>query len=278
MRSKVPLPTQSGKGRFLRGHVDTLFVTSLDSLPMLWRIPLQIVLVPISTLVLGLVMILFCPLDPTRRLFHHLARFWSGALCGGFGVRIQVDGMEHVDPKRPAIFVANHQSLLDPPVLFFAIPANVRVIAKRSILLVPIFGQALWAAGIIFINRKDRRNAIASMNRAAARIRGGLSVLIFAEGTRSHDGHLLPMKKGAFVLAIEAGVPVQPVVVRGTRDLLPRGSLFPRPGTVRVTYLPAMATDNMTYDDRHRLMESTVRAMKNCLDQIPAAAREEAAS
>ncbi|MCZ6833758.1 MAG: lysophospholipid acyltransferase family protein [Acidobacteria bacterium] len=244
---------------------------------MFWRIPLQLVLVPISTLVLGLAMILLCPLDPTRRLFHHLARLWSGILCGGFGVRVQLEGVENVDPQRAAIFVANHQSLLDPPVLFFAIPANVRVIAKRSLFLVPIFGQALWAAGIIFINRRDRRNAIASMNRAAARIRGGVSVLIFAEGTRSRDGCLLPMKKGAFVLAIEAGVPVQPVLVTGTRDLLPRGSFFPRPGTVQVTFLPAIATDGLTYDDRHQLLESTVRAMQERLETKPATSVEKVA-
>ena len=243
---------------------------------MLWRILLQIVVVPISTLVLGLAMILFCPLDPTRRLFHHLARLWSGILCGGFGVRVQVDGTENVNPHQAAIFVANHQSLLDPPVLFFTIPANVRVIAKRSLLMVPIFGQALWAAGIIFINRKDRRNSIESMNRAAARIRGGVSVLIFAEGTRSRDGRLLPLKKGAFVLAIEAGVPVQPVLVTGTRDLLPRGAFFPRPGTVRVTFLPAITTAGLTYEDRHQLLENVVDAMQERLVAEPAAAMEEA--
>ncbi len=245
---------------------------------MFWRIPLQLVLVPGSTLVLGLAMILLCPLDPTRRLFHHLSRLWSSIICGAMGVRVQVEGRENVDPGQAAIFVANHQSLLDPPVLFFAIPANLRVIAKRSLFLVPIFGQALWAAGIIFINRKDRRNAIASMNRAAARIRGGMSVLIFAEGTRSRDGRLLPMKKGAFVLAIEAGVPVQPVLVTGTRDLLPRGALFPRPGTVRVTFLPALSTSGLTYDDRHQLLERTVSAMQDRMDAEPVAAMEEAVS
>jgi len=245
---------------------------------MLWRIPLQMVVVPVSTLVLGLTMILLCPLDPTRRLFHHLSRLWSGIFCGSMGVHVQVEGKENVDPQQAAIFVANHQSLLDPPVLFFAIPANLRVIAKRSLLLVPIFGQALWAAGIIFINRRDRKNSIASMNRAAARIHGGMSVLIFAEGTRSRDGRLLPMKKGAFVLAIKAGVPVQPVVVTGTRNLLPPGSFFPRPGTVHVTFLPAIATRGLTYDDRHQLLEKTVQAMQDQLEVKEADAMEQAAS
>jgi 1-acyl-sn-glycerol-3-phosphate acyltransferase len=243
-----------GKCFTLQAPVDTLFQLSLDSHAMLLSLIRQILVVPAATVVLGLAVILLCPFDPSRRLFNRIARLWSRLLCLSAGVTVKVRGLEHVAPNRPAVFIANHQSLFDPPVLFLTVPGKLRVIAKRSLFLVPIFGQALWAAGVIPINRRNRQSSIASMTRAASRIRSGLSVLVFAEGTRSRDGHLLPFKKGAFVLALQAGVPVQPVLVHRSRDVLPRGALFPRRGTIEVVFLEPVFTDGMTFEDRQQLL------------------------
>ena len=135
--------------------------------------------------------------------------------------------------------------------------------------MVPIFGQALWAAGVIPINRRDRQSSIASMSRAARRIRNGLSVLVFAEGTRSRDGRLLPFKKGAFVMALQAGVPVQPVLVHGSRDVLPPGSMFPRPGRILVSFLEPVPTAGMSFEDRHQLLSLVEDRMQEAQKTIP---------
>ena len=229
----------------------------------------QILIVPAATVVLGLAVILLCPLDPSRLLFNRIARLWSRILCLSAGVTVEVEGLERVAAGQPAVFIANHQSLFDPPALFLTVPGKLRVIAKRSLFMVPIFGQALWAAGVIPINRRDRQSSIASMTRASRRIRNGLSVLVFAEGTRSRDGRLLPFKKGAFVMALQAGVPVQPVLVHGSRDILPPGALFPRPGRILISFLDPVPTADMTFEDRHQLLSTVADRMREAPDAAP---------
>lgn len=239
---------------------------------MLFYMLLQLLMIPLATVVAGLTIILFSPVDPSRRLFPAMARIWSRILFMTSGVRVRVHGRQGLNAHEPAVFVANHQSLFDPPVLFHAIPSNLRVIAKKSLFLIPIFGQALWAAGVIPIDRRDRKRSINSMNKASRKIRSGLSVLVFAEGTRSRDGRLLPLKKGAFILAIQAGVPVQPVVIQGSRDVHPPGSIFARPGTVHVTFLKPVDTSAMTFDDRGRLLDMVAEEMRIALDKpVPTA-------
>jgi 1-acyl-sn-glycerol-3-phosphate acyltransferase len=229
------------------------------------RALLQVLAVPAATLVLGLAVILLCPFDGGGRLFPRLARAWCRVLCGAAGVRIEIRGEARVREQPSVVFVSNHLSLFDPPALLLAVPVNFRFVAKRSLFLIPIFGQALWAAGIISIRRGDREKAIASMQRAAQRLRDGLSILVFAEGTRSRDGRLQPLKKGAFVMALEARAPVQPVLVSGSDQVLPRGALFARPGTIRVTFLEPSSTRDLALSDRDRLREVVGRRMRDAL-------------
>jgi 1-acyl-sn-glycerol-3-phosphate acyltransferase len=228
---------------------------------MLLRGLLQVLVIPPATLLLGAAVILLCPLDAGGRVFPRLARAWARVVLGVSGIRVARSGVEAA--TAPAVFVANHISLLDPPALLLAVPANLRFVAKQSLFYIPIFGQALWAAGIIPIRRGDRARAIASMDRAAGRLRRGQSVLVFAEGTRSADGRLRPLKKGAFVMALGAGAPVQPVLISGSRDLLPPGSLLPRPGTIRVELLPPVATDGLEPGDRDRLREQVAARLRD---------------
>jgi 1-acyl-sn-glycerol-3-phosphate acyltransferase len=128
------------------------------------------------------------------------------------------------------------------------------MVAKRSLLFVPIFGWALWLAGFFFIDRSNRERAVRTLDRAAARLRQGTSIVVFAEGTRSTDGTLLPFKRGGFVLAIQAGVPVVPVSVRGGRSVLAKGALNPKPGLMQVTFGAPIETRGMTYEMRETLM------------------------
>ena len=215
---------------------------------------LQALVVIGATLILGPLVIVLCPWNRHGPLFVRIARLWSRLWFRAAGVRLHVRGAHHVPADRAVALLANHLSLLDPPALMLAVPVNFRVVAKRSLFLVPVFGWAMWAAGIIPIDRRRRERAIASLDRAAALLRGGLSMLLFPEGTRARTGGLQPFKKGPFVLALNAGVDIVPIVLRGTRDLLPKATLFARPGEVQVEFLPPVPTAGLSIEDRDRLM------------------------
>lgn len=211
------------------------------------------------TLVLGVIGMALCLLVPGGALLMPLARLWSWLVMRTARVRWRATFDPALDPRRPAVYAANHQSQFDIPALVLSMPADFRVVAKRSLMYVPIFGWALWLAGFIFIDRSNRDQAIRSLDRAAGRLKRGTSVAIFAEGTRSVDGTLLPFKRGGFVLALQAGVPVVPVTIKGGHAILPKGRLAIRPGTIDVHYGAPVETTGFTYDTRDRLV-ATVRA------------------
>ncbi|HEX4621650.1 MAG TPA: lysophospholipid acyltransferase family protein [Myxococcaceae bacterium] len=150
------------------------------------------------------------------------------------GAKLTVIGLENVDPKRPTVYVSNHQSTLDIPVLFMAIPVNFRFVAKSQLRWVPVLGWYLWLGGHIFVNRSNRRSAVRSLRAAAQKIHDGCSILMYPEGTRSPDGRILPFKKGPFSLAVEAGVSVCPVTVEGTARIMPKNRWKITPGPVKV--------------------------------------------
>lgn len=149
---------------------------------------------------------------------------WTPFLIFMSEAKLIVQGVENVDPKRPTVYVSNHQSTFDIPVLIRVLPVNFRFVAKEQLRWVPVLGWYLWFAGHILIDRSNRTRAIASLAKAAKKIRGGTSILMYPEGTRSPDGHILPFKKGPFALALEAGVAVCPVTIEGTARLMPKNS------------------------------------------------------
>jgi 1-acyl-sn-glycerol-3-phosphate acyltransferase len=165
-----------------------------------------------------------------------LARtWWSPFLVRTVaGARLTVIGLENVDPKRPTVYVSNHQSTLDIPVLFMAIPINFRFVAKSQLRWVPVLGWFLWIGGHIFVNRSNHRSAVRSLHAAGLKIRNGCSILMYPEGTRSADGRILPFKKGPFRLAVEAGVAVCPVTIEGTAQIMPKNRWTITPGEVKV--------------------------------------------
>lgn len=182
------------------------------------------------------------------------------------GVRIRVVGRERLAESQTYLFAANHLSNADPPVLYVAIARHIRVLAKAQLFRIPVFGTVLRRAGMVAVERENRERAIAAVEEAAQALRAGHDFLVFAEGTRSVDGRLQPLKKGPFVMAIKAGVPVAPVIVRGTRAVQPKGSSVIRPGTVEVEFLPPVSTAGLAFEDREQLRDRVAAVMMEALE------------
>ena len=187
---------------------------------------------------------------------HRVAQAWARTLLGVSGVRVKVEGLEHMDPARSYVFISNHLSYMDTPVALAHIPAQFRFLAKRGLFQIPLLGTHLSRAGHIRVPREDPRGAVKSMQLAAETIqRKAISLLIFPEGGRSHDGVLRPFKEGGAYIAIKAGVPVTPLVMIGTRDVLPYGGGVVESGTVTLRVLQPIETANMALKDRGELTE-----------------------
>lgn len=161
-------------------------------------------------------------------------RYYSGPILKLLGATVIREPLPDVDWARPHIFLMNHQSAVDIPLAFNVIPANLRFVSKHSLKWVPFLGWYMQMTKMIFVNRSRRHEAIKSLQQAGERIREGANIIAFPEGTRSRDGELLPFKKGVFVLAIESGVPIIPVVAEGSGKLAPPNRLVARPATVKV--------------------------------------------
>lgn len=180
------------------------------------------------------------------------------------GVRVLVHGMEHIPSGRPCIFMANHVSNLDPPVLLPLIPGHTSVLLKSSLMRIPILGTAMRMGKFVPVERGGTREAARrSVNAAAEAIRSGLHLVVFPEGTRSRDGHLSVFKKGPFFLAEQTGAPIVPVAIAGTEQLLRKGSSAIHPGTVTLTYLPLI--DPSHFATREALMQAVHTAIAQAL-------------
>jgi 1-acyl-sn-glycerol-3-phosphate acyltransferase len=190
----------------------------------------------LGSFVLGLLSILSSWLPPRGNWVFNLARLWSASLLAASCVRVEAHGADRLDPGTGYVFLSNHQSLFDIPVLLSTVPGQVRMMAKRSLFRIPIFGWALSAGGFIPIDRGDRSTARQSFASAVARLRAGTSILLFPEGTRSLDDTLLPFQRGGFLLAMKLGLPIVPVGISGTRAIQHRGNWAIRPGTAVIRY------------------------------------------
>ncbi|MBX7096262.1 MAG: 1-acyl-sn-glycerol-3-phosphate acyltransferase [Myxococcaceae bacterium] len=171
----------------------------------------------------------------TSASMYVVQRWWSPVLLWAGGATLEVIGKENADPKRAAIYVCNHQSTLDIPAVFRGLwPVDFRFVVKQQLKYVPVLGWYLSLAGYPFVDRGNHAKAVASLAKAGRKIRNGTSVVVFAEGTRSDNGSILPFKKGPFALAMEAKVPVIPVTIEGTRHVMPKNSWDIVPGPVRI--------------------------------------------
>jgi|CXWL01.1.fsa_nt_gi 1-acyl-sn-glycerol-3-phosphate acyltransferase len=185
---------------------------------------------------------------------------WAPVLLWGGGATLRITGREKVPKDKPIIYLANHQSTIDIPAIFYSLPGDFRAVAKKQLKYVPFLGWYLALAGFVFIDRGNTREAIASLDEAAKRIRDGTSVLIFCEGTRSPDGRILPFKKGPFALAMKAGVHICPIVIEGSGKLMPKNSWNITPGAIDIAY-GDLIDPNAFGDDRAALVSAVRNQM-----------------
>ena len=186
-------------------------------------------------------------------LYDRLVRRWARWLVRLHSIPLRITGRDRLDPNQSYVFASNHESFVDVWALVLAIPHSCRFVAKKELTKVPFFGPAMEDAGHISIDRRNLESAFSSYDQAAAAIQNGLSAAVFAEGTRSRDGVMLPFKKGPFVLAIRAAVPVVPVLIRGGFENLPKGSIAVRGLPMSVQFGEPIPTAGLIYEDRDAL-------------------------
>jgi 1-acyl-sn-glycerol-3-phosphate acyltransferase len=198
---------------------------------------------------------------------HTYSCFWGriGLLLAG--VRLTVAGREHLADRGPVIYMANHVSNFDILALYAGLPGQFRWMAKIELFRIPLFGFAMRRAGYIPVDRSNRKNSVLSMREAVRRIERGTSVVIFPEGTRSPDGTLQAFKTGSFTLALMAQVPVAPIAITGSGDVMPKHSRWIRGGHVTLTILPPVETAGRQVAERTELMEEVRRPIANVLEQ-----------
>lgn len=215
-----------------------------------------VVVACVVTVIAILVIMPIAVFQPFGRLAYAIEHVWAGTIVKLMGMNVEVHGLENLDPSKNYIFVCNHQSMMDIPLMMRFTPRQLRIIYKKELHWVPLFGQILVITRFISIDRRNRERAAMSLKKAAQRIHDGINVVIFADGTRSLDGNLRPFKKGAFVLAINAQVEIVPVVISGTINVIHKldgwtDLSFGR--TVKLVFEKPVSTQGLTINDRDAL-------------------------
>jgi 1-acyl-sn-glycerol-3-phosphate acyltransferase len=197
----------------------------------------------------------------TGGVYDDAARKWAQGMLRGTKITVTVVGRERLDPSVSRVYISNHASFIDIWAILAEFPGTVRFVYKKGMDWIPLMGQAMRAARHIPIDRKNRSAAFAAYDEAATFIRDGTSAVVFPEGTRSRDGRLKPFKKGSFVLALAAQVPIIPVYCENTYELMPRGSWSPKPGAVTIKLGEPISTAGLGVDARDALAKETRAAI-----------------
>src|SRR5437588_1264377 len=210
----------------------------------------------LATIVMGSISLLTSLFDSDGRIQHQISRVWSRMLLKVSGVKMKVQGLEKIDPHSTYVFVANHRSFMDIPVLLAYLPLQFRFLAKKGLFLIPFLGTHLRRAGHLAVVKDNPRASLKSMTDAARILRQpGMSVMLFPEGGRSKDGELQNFIEGAAYIAVKAGVPVIPIAMTGTREVLPMGSLQIMSGIVELRIGEPIPTAKLTMKDRNNLTQ-----------------------
>lgn len=228
-------PPRTGRVRYLLSYARSLLFTNL--------------LIYFYTAVCGTISLLGSLFDAEGRWQHACARTWSWLILKTSGIRVRVEGLEHIHPGGTAIYCVNHQSAMDIPVLFVNLPVQFRFVAKRSLFSLPFMGWHLRRSGHIPVDRDRPQRAMKSMKKVAKEIREGKSVMLFPEGHRSRNGQLLPFKAGSFYIAILSGVPIVPITINGTPRVLKPDTYHVRSGQTEMIVHPAISTEGLTLHD-----------------------------
>ncbi|MFN2635709.1 MAG: lysophospholipid acyltransferase family protein [Gemmatimonadaceae bacterium] len=235
-----------------------------------FRTILTIVTAVVATTVLGLTVIIAALLgieDKPGGVYERIPRWWSATVLWAAGIKIRLHGLENAGGGEPRIFASNHVSWFDVPALAKVLP-RYKFVAKAELFKVPIFGGGMRAVGMIEIQRDNRKAAFGAYEVAAEKIRSGSSVVVFPEGTRGHAYPLRPFKKGPFVLAIAAGVPIVPIIVHGTIEIMRKGSIWANPGTIDIHLLEPVDTSGVDYDHREALMVKVRGSMAEAMRRL----------
>lgn len=228
----------------------------------------------LTLLLVGGIAIVGAYVGMPRAYYGWAARTWSWVILWTSGIRVRVLGLEHIRRDGPQIIAANHQSMYDVYILATRVPVRYHFVAKRELRRIPVFGRAAAAAGHVFIDRADRASAIESLRRAGAKLHEAQSsAVVFPEGTRSRTGELQPLKKGPFIMALEAGVPIVPTVLDGTFDILPKGGRRIRPREVTLWFGEPVDAAAYGYANRDALIAEVHDRMKAMLDTLRGRAR-----
>ena len=222
----------------------------------------------VVTVPLAMATIAFGPFDPHGKRVYRINQFWTWLILRMGGVSLNVRGLDNLDSGEQYIFMVNHQSNVDIPVLVQSLARfQLRWIAKKELLWVPLFGWAMWATKHITVDRSDPLDAIRSLERAKKGLAAGISIVVFPEGTRSHDGRLLPFKKGGFLLAAKTRTKIVPVTIIGSARLLPAGAWRLRPGRIDVFINKPIATEGYRIGNLRALTQQVRQVVAAALDQ-----------
>jgi len=234
---------------------------------MFLRTVLAGLLAVLFTLIL-IPLLLLCFIFRMRRPLFGMAKFALRLTALAAGLQVEVSGLEHIDRKRVYVFMSNHLSFIDGPLLFLLIPQPVLVILKKQLFRIPVIGLVMSFVGFVPVDRRGIKQGRRAIDRAAGLIRQkNYSFLIFPEGTRSRDGRLQPFKRGGFFLAAQAGAPILPLSVEGTFALMPRGSFFIRGGKIRVRFHPCLPAGQPGEEPLALTMDKTRAAIASGLSE-----------
>jgi 1-acyl-sn-glycerol-3-phosphate acyltransferase len=232
-----------------------------------YRLILVAVVAFFMTVVYAPVVLIVSVIDSHSRVIDWIVRSWGRSIVRAAGIKISAEGFEGLDRSRRYVFVSNHHSYLDIPCLLAVVPHQVRFMAKISLFKIPLFGWALTAAGFIPIDRKNRRTAVKSFDLAGSRIRKGNSIVVFPEEGRSRHREMREFQRGAFLLALRSELPIVPVGIRGTYDIMPVGRLRIAPRPVIVRAAAPIETEGLSIRAKDELMERTRREIEKNLEQ-----------
>ncbi len=183
------------------------------------------------------------------------------------GIHTEISGLERIERKERYVFMANHLSFIDGPLLFFIIPQKIRVILKKEVFRIPIIGLGMKFVGFVPVDRRSLRGGKKSIERASSFIKKkGYSYLIFPEGTRSRDGKLQPFRRGGFLLAVESGVSIVPVSISGSYEIMPRGSFFIKRGKVRITFHQPVSVEGFCRSNLSLLLDRVRNVIQSSLE------------
>lgn len=208
-----------------------------------------------ASIFLGIPSLLSAFVDRTGRIPYRIGQAWARVVLRMNGVRVRVVGLENISRKTSYVFISNHQSNLDGLAIGTALPSPLRFVIKKSLLKIPIMGQAFKLGRMIPIDRNDGKKSIETINRYGRELRNGVSVLFFGEGHRSRDGRLQPFKKGGIMFSITSRLPLVPITIVNSFNLMPSGSFAIKKGTITIIIGNAISTMDYRIEQAEQLVE-----------------------